>query len=241
MLADSAAIAVDHARSVDSGQLRRSIESAERERGRWARELHDETLQGLGAMRVMLASALRTDADYERVISDAVAQLTDEIRSLRALISDLRPASLDEIGLQAALEGLAERVSARNGIDVDAVIALAFDRGDEKERLDRAVEEAIYRIAQEGLTNAVKHAHAKRVTIKVVERARDVILTVSDEGRGFERTETRRGYGLAGIEERAALLGGRVDVESAAGRGTTISARFPTARTEIEYGGRAPS
>jgi two-component system, NarL family, sensor histidine kinase DevS len=238
ILADCAAIAVDHSRSVDRARLRQSIESAERERGRWARELHDETLQGLGALRVSLASALRTGADHEAVISEAVAQLTDEIRKLRGLISELRPASLDEIGLQAALEALAEQISARNRIEVDAVVALAFEAGAEPERLDRGIEEAIYRVAQEGLTNAVKHAHAERIAVKVVERGHEIVLTVSDGGRGFDPGTARRGYGLTGIEERVELVGGSVEVESAPGGGTTITAKFPALRagSDTRYG-----
>lgn len=236
MLADSAAIAVGHARSVDSVRLRQSIESAERERTRWARELHDETLQGLGALRVSLSSALRTGGDYEPVISAAIAQLTEEIAKLRGLISDLRPASLDEIGLQAALEALAERAAARNGIEVDAVIALAFEAGAEHERLDRGVEEAVYRVAQEGLTNAIKHAHAERVVVKVIERAREIVLTVTDDGRGFEPQTVRHGFGLGGIRERAELLGGSVAIESEPARGTTLTAIFPARRGTPEYG-----
>ncbi len=236
ILADCAAIAIDHSRSVDRARLRQSIESAEHERGRWARELHDETLQGLGALRVVLASALRTGTEYEEAITAAVAQLSDEIRKLRGLISDLRPASLDEIGLQAALEGLAERVAMRDDVEVDAVVALAFEVGAEHEPLDPGVEEAIYRVAQEGLTNAVKHAHADRVGVNVIERAREVVLTISDEGRGFDTGAATSGYGLTGIRERVELLGGSVVVESAIGQGTTITATFPALRAEGKSG-----
>jgi two-component system, NarL family, sensor histidine kinase DevS len=230
MLADCAAIAIDHSRSVDRARLRQSIESAEQERGRWARELHDETLQGLGALRVTLASALRIGTDYERVVAEAVAQLGDEITKLRGLITDLRPASLNELGLQAALEALAHRVSARNGLQVKTVVALAFEVGAERERLDRDLEEAIYRVAQEGLTNAVKHGHASEVEIKVIERVREVRLTVTDDGLGFDPAADRPGYGLAGIRERVTLLGGNSRVESAPGRGTTLKATFPATR-----------
>jgi signal transduction histidine kinase len=230
ILADSAAVAIDHSRSVDRARLRQSIQSAEHERGRWARELHDETLQGLGALRVALASALRTSGDYEDVVSDAVTQLGEEIRKLRALITDLRPASLDQIGLQAALEDLARRASERNGVNVVTVVALAYEGGDASERLPRELEQAIYRIAQEGVTNAIKHAHPTRVEVKVVERDNELAVTVIDDGVGFDPTEATSGYGLAGIRERAELARGWVRVESDRGAGTTVTATLPLRR-----------
>ena len=236
MLADSAAIAVGHASSIDRARLQQSIESAERERSRWARELHDETLQGLGALRVSLSSVLRTGSGYEAAVSGAVAQLTEEISKLRALIVDLRPASLDEIGLQSALETLIERTRTRSGIEIDTVIALAWEAGAEDERLDLRVEEAIYRVVQEALTNAVKHAHAEQAVVKVVERAREVTLTVSDDGRGFEPKTARAGFGLSGIRERAEILGGTVDIDSTPGAGTTVSGAFPALRATSDYG-----
>jgi signal transduction histidine kinase len=227
ILADFAAIAVDHSRSVDRARLRQSIESAEHERGRWARELHDETLQGLGALRVALASALRTGGDYESVVSEAVAQLGEEIRKLRGLITDLRPASLDQIGLQAALEDLARRASEQSRVKVTTVVALAYEAGDADARLPREFEQTIYRIAQEGVMNAIKHAHATRVEVRLVERDSEVAITVIDDGVGFDPIEVTSGYGLAGIRERADLARGSVQLESAAGAGTTLTARLP--------------
>jgi len=241
MLADSAAIAIDHARSVDRARLRQSIQSAELERGRWARELHDETLQGLGALRVALSSALRRGAGYEAVVTDAVVQLGEEIAKLRGLITDLRPASLSELGLQAALEALAHRVSTRTGTEVKTVVALAFDAGAERERLDHELEEAIYRVAQEGLTNASKHAHASHVEVKVIERTREVELTVTDDGVGFDPASASRGYGLAGVRERADLVGGTARVDSSPGGGTTLSAIFPATRAEPYHVGPDPA
>ncbi len=242
MLADSAAIAVGHAGSIDRARLQQSIESAERERSRWARELHDETLQGLGALRLSLSSALRTGSGYEEAVAGAVAQLTEEIAKLRGLIVDLRPASLDEIGLQSALETLIERTAARSGIEIEAVIALAFEAGAEDERLDRRVDEAVYRVVQEALTNAVKHAHADHAVVRVVERAREITLTVSDDGRGFEPKTVRAGFGLSGIRERAEILGGAIDIDSTPGAGTTVTGTFPALRAAPDYGvGRGTS
>jgi signal transduction histidine kinase len=230
MLADSAAIAVGHARSVDRERLRQSIESSERERGRWARELHDETLQGLGALRVALASALRTGRNYEEVVSEAVAQLGDEIERLRGLITDLRPASLSQIGLGAALEALAHRVSARSRTPVKTVLAMAYESGDAESRLARDLEDAIYRVAQEGVTNAAKHARASEIELRVIERENGIEVTVRDDGVGFDPAGDALGYGLAGIRERVELLQGSVTLESAPGDGTTLRASFPVRR-----------
>jgi signal transduction histidine kinase len=227
VLADFAAIAIDHSRSVDRARLRQSMESAEHERTRWARELHDETLQGLGALRVALASALRTGGDYEGVVSEAVAQLGEEIRKLRGLITDLRPASLDQIGLQPALEDLARRASEQNRVKVTTVVALAYEAGDADDRLPRELEQTIYRVAQEGVTNAIKHAHATVVEVKVVERDSGVVVTVTDDGVGFDPIEVTSGYGLTGIRERAELARGSIELESAPGAGTTLTARLP--------------
>ena len=114
--AAAGAHAIHTARSVATDRLRHSIEASERERRRWARELHDETLQGLGGLKVLLSSALRrSDGGLADAVRKAVAQLTDEIGSLRALITELRPAALDELGLVPAIETLAQRTATPRG------------------------------------------------------------------------------------------------------------------------------
>ena len=113
--AASAATAVANARTVEEQRLRGALQAAEAERARWARELHDETLQGLGALRMMLV-AVRRSGDAER-IDVAVERLEEEIDALRGLIRDLRPAALDELGLAAAIEGLAERTGRRERVE----------------------------------------------------------------------------------------------------------------------------
>ena len=111
--AASAAMALAAAQSMAEARLRESIDVAERERARWARELHDETLQGLGALRVRLAASLRLDpAEMGEAVATAVTQIEDEIANLRSLITELRPAALDELGLGAAIEGLADNHAA---------------------------------------------------------------------------------------------------------------------------------
>src|SRR4051794_16069009 len=146
--AASAAIAVATAQTAGDEALRRSIEASESERSRWARELHDETLQQLAGLRVLLAGARRSgDADRIRAaVDDAVDLLEQGIADLRALITDLRPAALDELGPQAALETLAARVAQQSGLEIDLQIDLAFERGDTPTRHVTEIESTTYRL-----------------------------------------------------------------------------------------------
>ena len=223
--AASAATAVATAKSVADERLVQSIAAAEHERGRWARELHDDTLQALGALRVMLVSARkggRPEA-LERAADQAVSQIEAQIESLRALIADLRPAALDEIGLGAALEGLIERSARRADLRIEAEVRLSGT-----ERLSREVDLALYRLVQEALTNVVKHAAARLVSVQVMQREGSIELTVADDGRGFDPAAGSTGFGLAGMRERAALAGGRLSISSSPAGGTTIRAELPT-------------
>ena len=133
--AASAATAVATGRQVEEDRLRQSMEASEQERRRWARELHDETLQALAGLRVGLSSALRgSEAELRDAVDLAVESVTEEIANLRALIVELRPAALDEYGPAAAIESLAARTAERQGIAVEARVDLAFERGDEPTR-----------------------------------------------------------------------------------------------------------
>jgi signal transduction histidine kinase len=229
--ATSAASAVVTARSVGSDQLRAREAATEDERRRWARELHDETLQGLGALRLSLAAARRTSDPeaWRAALADATAQLDTEISNLRGIISDVRPAALDELGTEAAVEALADRIRSR-GMDVELTVDLDWEAGRATTRHDDEVETAVYRIAQEALTNAVKHSGAPEVAVAIVEAEGDVTVTVEDAGQGFDPAGRKDGYGLLGMRERVELLGGTVAVESAPGDGTRVMARVPARR-----------
>jgi signal transduction histidine kinase len=221
--AASAATAVATARTVSEQRLRDSLTAAEAERKRWARELHDATLQGLGALKLGLSAARRTDPQRTREVLDAaVVQLDEEIAALRAIVADLRPAALDELGLGAAMRTLASQVAARSGLHVDASVEL----GDT--RLPPDTETIAYRIAQEALTNVVKHAEARSVRLEARLRDGTLAVRVSDDGRGIdgERDAGNGGFGLIGMRERAALAGGRMRIESS-GRGTTVELSLP--------------
>jgi signal transduction histidine kinase len=234
--AASAATAVSTAQTVASEGMRRSIEASERERERWARELHDETLQELANLKVVLSRALRNDdlPTVHRMLATAIEQIDTEITGLRRLISDLRPAALDAFGAKAALEGLAERVIGTTGLEIELYVDLAFESGRCAERPPPVIESALYRLVQEALTNVAKHADATNVEISVVEDDGCIEVTVRDDGVGFDRAAAHTGFGLLGMRERVQLAGGELHVETAAGAGTTIRATLsvPAARME---------
>jgi signal transduction histidine kinase len=225
--AASAATAVALAQSVESDRLRSSMAAADAERRRWARELHDETLQGLGGLQVLLSSALRRgDAQRrEQAMTQAVEHIAREIENLRAIITELRPAALDELGLATAIEALLDRHREQSGFEIDAELSLPG----QSERLDDELESAVYRLLQEALTNVAKHAGAHRVRVVVGERGGRLQLEVHDDGTGFDPDSVSRGFGLAGMRERAGLAGGTISIDSGEG-GTRLQASIPARR-----------
>jgi signal transduction histidine kinase len=227
--AASAAIAIATAQSVGADRLRLSTRASEDERARWARELHDETLQELGALKLMLDSAGQVgEAEMMRdTLGRAVAHIDTSILNLQALITELRPAALDEFGLTPALEALFSRVSATSGLDIDARLNLAFAQGRSPTRLEAEIEGTIYRLVQEALTNTVKHAAAEHVTVEIVEDDHEVTLEVSDDGSGFDPGRQSEGFGLLGMQERTDLVGGTLSVDASPGGGTTVRATVP--------------
>jgi len=227
--AASAATAVATAQTVESERLRQQVESAEKERERWARELHDDALQGLAAIRITLATALQSKDErraerIESAAEEAMARLEGQINDLNRLINDLRPAALERLGLTGALEALAEESSARGGIEVAAKIELGAAAGDEETNRDE--ERIVYRLVQEALTNVVKHAQATRVDVTATEAEGQIQIAIRDDGKGFDPTETP-GRGLTGMRERIELFGGTIEVTSKPGDGTEISATVP--------------
>ena len=229
--ATSAATAVATARSAASDRQRERLAAAEGERGRWARELHDDTLQSLAALRLSLSAARRKGGlqVLEQAVGQAIESLEDGVSNLRALVSDLRPAALDELGLKAAVAALCERAS-RNGLEIDTSLDLAYEQGRELTRHTPELETALYRIIQEALSNAAKHSHAGRAAIEIVENRAVVKLTVRDDGDGFDPATRTAGFGLLGIRDRVQLLHGTVQIESSPGEGSTVTASFPAQR-----------
>jgi signal transduction histidine kinase len=221
--AASAATAVATAQSVERRRLHASMAAAERERRRWARDLHDETLQGLASLQMAIDAALQTrdPAQIEQTMQALGERVGLEIAHLRSLIAELRPAALDEHGLQPALEDLASDVSTSAGIDVKAKVSLGRA---ESERLAPDLEAAVYRIVQEALTNIVKHADARHVAIGVASSESGVEVSVRDDGSGFDPTAPRDGYGIDGMHERVELANGTLSITSTPNAGTTVQA-----------------
>ncbi|HEY6399614.1 MAG TPA: GAF domain-containing sensor histidine kinase, partial [Solirubrobacteraceae bacterium] len=218
----SAAGAVATAQSVERERLRESLAAAEQERSRWARELHDDTLQALGGLRVLLSSARRREdvPSLHSALDGAVERLQQEIANLRALITELRPAALDQLGLAPALEALFERIRDAHGLRITSSVALG-EAG--ARRLGPEIETVVYRVVQESLTNAVRHARSDRVEVEVLDRGDEIQLAIRDHGRGFDVNAPSGGFGLSGIRERIALAGGRLEISSSAS-GTKIEA-----------------
>jgi signal transduction histidine kinase len=221
--ATRAALAVDLSERIASDSLRRVVEAQELERRRLARELHDETGQALTSILLGLRGLEEhmDDADSRTAAEELRGLVVSTLQDVRRLAVELRPSALDDFGLVAALERLTGSFAEQTGIAVDFQTALA------EERLPEEVETAIYRIVQESLTNVVKHARARRVSILLARKDGAVKAVVEDDGQGFDPAETGGGSGLVGMRERLALLGGRLAVESAPDGGTTVAAEVP--------------
>ena len=225
--AASAASAVATAQDVAAGTLRRRIEAQEQERARWARELHDETLQELAALKLLAAAARRADAadEREQALVEIGERIDVAVRALRSLITDLRPAALD-LGLQPALEALAERTAQVHGLEVDLRFHVGPD-GSRVKRLASGLEDTVYRVVQEALTNVIKHAGTSRAEVLVSETDGAVEVVIRDEGAGFDTEQDSPGFGLVGIRERVALVGGAVSVVARPGDGTALTISVP--------------
>jgi signal transduction histidine kinase len=200
----------------------------EDERRRMAREIHDELGQQLTALKLDQSWILRRFETRDRegvgeLLADMDRLLDTSVSTVRRLATNLRPGVLDELGLVAALEWQARDVEARSKIRFDVALP--------EEEIDAPDEQAtaIFRMFQEILTNVVRHAGAQKVCVHVAVSAGWIVLEVSDDGRGITPSEAASGtsLGLLGMRERAALLGGRVEIDGAPGRGTTVQVHVP--------------
>jgi signal transduction histidine kinase len=222
--ASRAAVAVDLSRRVARTTVQRIVSGQEQERRRLSRELHDETGQALTSILLGLRSI--EDAQGTERFPAALAELREMVvatlQDVRRLAVELRPKALDDFGLVAALERLTSSFAEHTGITVDLESQL------EDARLPDEVETVLYRVVQEALTNVVKHAQAEHVSVLLHPRPGRVAVVIEDDGRGFtDREEGSDGIGLLGMEERVALVGGSLAVESSAGVGTTIAVEVP--------------
>jgi signal transduction histidine kinase len=223
-LAARAAIAVDLSAQVSRDALRRVVEAQELERARLARELHDETGQALTSILLGL-KPLEQGAETEDARA-AVAAVRDlvvsTLQDVRRLAVQLRPSALDDFGLVPAVERLVDTLREASGLQVDLEAQLG------ETRLPSDAETTLYRVIQEALTNIVKHAGARRVSILLQRKEASVVVVVEDDGGGFDPRATREdALGIAGMRERVVLAGGRLQVESAPDAGTTLVAELP--------------
>ncbi|RMF27080.1 MAG: sensor histidine kinase, partial [Chloroflexi bacterium] len=222
---------LDEIRAVQNQLLR----SREEERARLARELHDSPIQLLIGLNMQLGLLLAGVSSEELETSCLMQELTAVRAQVRRLLSDLRqvcaelrPPLLDTLGLGAALRALLDEWSAQSGVEACADLS-----PDEVLRaLPDEVSVNLYRVVQEALTNVARHADARRVTLRLTWEEDCLVLTIQDDGRGFVPVAPRdlvaQGhFGLAGMQERVALIGGTLTVESAPGRGTTVRVDWP--------------
>jgi signal transduction histidine kinase len=222
--ASRAAVAVDLSQRTARDALRRVVDAQEQERRRLARELHDETGQALTSILLGLkALDEKVDGDPAHAAVGELRDLVvDTLQDVRRLAVELRPKVLDDFGLVPALERLTESLGEQTGIAVSFEASIARN-----ERLPPDVETALYRIVQESLTNVVKHAGAKSVSIVLARKPSAVAAIVEDDGRGFDPTYRREnGFGIEGMRERVGLLDGRLQIESGES-GTTVVAEVP--------------
>ncbi|MEP6787180.1 MAG: PAS domain S-box protein [Acidobacteriota bacterium] len=216
--------------------LRRLVTSQEFERRRIARDLHDTLGQRLTALRLKIASLGEISTGHTEIAA-RVGRLQEIAQQLDSEVSflawELRPSALDDLGLRDAVGAFVDEWSRHYEISADFHSA-----GLANERLDRDAETHLYRITQEALNNIVKHAQANHVTVMLERRNDSVILVVEDDGKGFDPVEkagsadSEKSLGLIGMSERAALVGGEVEIESARGKGTTIYVRVPFGPTD---------
>ena len=220
---DAAAVNRERLREIASAALN----AAEEERKRIARELHDETAQLLAALLIRIR-VVKNQSDPQAVdalLEEMRREVGHALEGVRRFARGLRPAALDELGLVPAIEShvrsIREITDIRLSFDADAA---------DGEEPPPEVSLAVYRIVQEALSNVVRHSGAARAAVRVWREADRLVVTVEDDGRGFSVPAVReagRGLGLFGMGERAAYLGGRVDVQSAPGTGTRVRAEIP--------------
>jgi signal transduction histidine kinase len=228
--ADQVAVAIQNARL--HAQVERLAVVEERER--LARELHDSVTQALYSVNLYAEAARRAIASGNQ---ESALKNMDQVRNMareavvdmRLLIFELRPPALEEEGLAAALQARLDSVETRAGLET----ALQVEG---ERRLPPTVEEELFWITQEALNNVVKHAHARRVTVRLELGSEDVQLEVRDDGVGFEPTRAERsgGVGLGSLQERAARIAGELAIESASGEGTRVTVRVKVPRTDEE-------
>ena len=241
--ANQAGVAIENARlfeQVREGRERLQMLSQqllnvqENERRRIALELHDQIGQTLTAVKINLQTAQRKpEAEaFEESLEQSISIVERALSQVRNLSLTLRPSMLDDLGLVAALRWYVDRQAQRGGFVVD------FYADEFEERPNSEVETACYRVAQEAMTNIMRHADAGQIKVQILNLDNELQMMIEDDGRGFDVTDAleRAGQGeslgLLGMRERVQLLGGKFEIETAPGKGASLTARFPLKPTE---------
>ncbi len=222
------------------------IQAQEEEQRRIALELHDEAGQNLTALLIhtellhQRIQAFPTTAISEQAQGQLTRDLTQvntltqqTLEGIRVLAQQLRPSVLDDLGLAAAFRWLAEDSRQRLHLTIDLTID-GVEGTHEKKRLPSAHEIALFRIAQESLTNIARHAHAQHVSLSLIQHRSSIVVCIRDNGDGYDTEQTKTGLGIFGMRERAALLGGTLTILSYKGEGTTVEAILPLCREHKE-------
>ncbi len=198
-----------------------ALRAQEEERARVARDLHDEVNQSLTGVLLRLEAAREAaPPELEAELAATKALANQAMRELLSLARQLRPTALDDLGLAAAIAGQVEQIS-QSEIEAELIEQGSFAG------LDSDVQLVVYRVAQEALSNAARHSGAKRIGVTLRRSQDEVELEVADDGRGFAFEESERGLGIAGMRERALLIGAVLTIESRPERGTTVRLRIP--------------
>lgn len=231
-LRDSLVATVEE-RTKDLRALALHLDNAqEAERRRIARELHDHLGQELTAMRYTVARLedriARRPRDAGELVQDLGALVSGATQTVRGFISTLRPRILDDLGLQAAAEWLCEQTERASGLPIHLEVV----EGGELFRLDAESRLVIFRVLQEGVTNALKHASPQQLRLILSAEADKVYGEVADDGPGFDPALPRSGFGLFGLEERVRAGGGRLEIMAAPGQGTRLRVWLPLPRSE---------
>lgn len=220
-LIDSFNAMIERLEDERQAKIRAGVEAQEAERARVARDLHDEANQALTAVILRLEAASQAaPPELADEIVEAKALAGQAIEELLEVVRRLRPTTLD-IGLRNALSSHVDDFGQRSGLDA----TFEYD-GDPRARMGDDVELAVYRVVQEALSNVVQHADASRVKVRLVVDG-GIVLTIEDDGAGFDTTAPTGRFGVTGMRERALLVDGTLEIDSAPGSGTTLRMEIP--------------
>lgn len=198
-----------------------ALRAQEQERARVARDLHDEVNQSLTGLLLRLEAVTEeAPPELEAELAETKTLANRAMLELLSLARQLRPTALDDLGLAAAISGQVEQIA---GAGVEAELSTEGDFSD----LGDDVQLVLYRVAQEALSNAARHSDAARIAVKLRRSEGGAELEVADDGRGFAFEQSERGLGIAGMRERALLVGGELTIESRPGQGTTVRLNVP--------------